>query len=87
MLNISETFLSSSKSVPADQQYFTEVEITTLDKLVRETIEWRNKLVSQQDSGPQNQAPVLTIRMIAEKIDALDREVSDLIFMNLLSEI
>lgn len=76
MLNISIGFLESSKSVPADQQYFTEVEVRTLEKLVTETIEWRNKNVAQQDATPPNQTPVLTVRMLAEKIDAMDREVS-----------
>jgi hypoxia up-regulated 1 len=75
MLNISIGFLESSKLLPEDQQYFTEVEVKTLDKLVKETLEWRAKHLDEQEATPLSQAPVLTVRMIAEKIDSLDREV------------
>lgn len=77
MLNISMGFLDSSKGVPEDQQVFTEVELTTLEKLVQETYMWREKKLDDQGKTPLNQAPVLTVRQIAEKIDALDREVSN----------
>lgn len=75
MLNISMTFLDTSKNIPEDQQYFTEVELTTLEKLVKETLKWRNEKLAAQEKTPLTQAPVLTVRMIAEKLDALDREV------------
>ncbi|CAG7836274.1 unnamed protein product [Allacma fusca] len=75
MINISQGFLESSKNVPEDQQYFTEVEVTTLDKLLTETLEWRDKKLKEQEKTPLTQAPALTVRMIAEKLDALDREV------------
>ena len=77
MVNISQTFLDSSKGLPEDQQFFTEVEVTTLDKLLTETLEWREKKLKEQEATPLTKAPVLTIRMIADKIDALDREVSE----------
>lgn len=76
MLNISMGFMENSKGLPEDQQVFTEVELTTLEKLVGETFAWREKKLAEQQSTPLNQAPVLTVRQIAEKIDALDREVS-----------
>ncbi|ODN03799.1 Hypoxia up-regulated protein 1 [Orchesella cincta] len=75
MLNISMGFLESSKSLPEDEQMFTEVEITTLEKLVQETFAWRLKKLEDQGKTALNVAPVLTVRQIAEKIDALDREV------------
>ena len=75
MLNISMTFLDTSKNIPEDQQYFTEVELSTLEKLVKETLQWRNEKLAAQEKTPLTQAPVLTVRMIAEKLDALDREV------------
>jgi len=75
MLNISVGFLESSKLVPEDQQYFTEVELTTLDKLVKETLSWRNQQLELQEQTALSVAPVLTVRMLAEKIDSLDREV------------
>jgi len=76
MLNISTTFLDGSKKLPADLQYFTEVEVTTLDKAVKETLEWKEKLLAEQAATPLSQAPVLTVRSIAEKINTLDREVN-----------
>lgn len=75
MLNISGGFLDSSKSLPADDQLFTEVELTTLEKLVTETLTWRTAKLKEQEKTPLSVHPVLTVRSIAEKIDALDREV------------
>jgi len=75
MINISIGFLDSSKDLSEDQQFFTEVELTTLEKLVTESVAWRDNKLEEQQKTPLTQAPVLTIRMIAEKIDALDREV------------
>jgi hypoxia up-regulated 1 len=75
MINISKGFLDSSKNVPEDQQYFTDVEVATLDKLLTETLEWRAKKLKEQEQTPLTKTPALTVRMIAEKLDALDREV------------
>jgi len=75
MLNISIGFLESSKSLPEDQQYFTEVELTSLEKIVSETLEWRVKKLDEQSGTPLHQAPALSVRMIADRIDSLDREV------------
>lgn len=75
MVNISMGFLEKSKSLPEDEQLFTEVELSTLEKLVTETVTWREKKVKEQDATPFSSPPVLTVRSIAEKIDALDREV------------
>lgn len=75
MLNISMGFLESSKSMSQDEQVFTEVELSTLEKLVQETFTWREKKIEEQSKTPLNQAPVLTVRQIAEKIDLMDREV------------
>lgn len=75
MLNISMGFLEASKGAPEEDQLFTEVELTTLEKLVQETYTWREKKLEEQGATALNLAPVLTVRQIAEKIDALDREV------------
>jgi hypoxia up-regulated 1 len=75
MVNISMGFLESSKVLPADEQLFTEVELTTLEKLVTETVTWREKKLKEQEKLALSDPPILTVRSIAEKIDALDREV------------
>jgi len=84
MLNISMGFLDSSKMLPEDEQYFTEVELSTLEKLVTETLEWRVNKLTEQETTPLSETPALTIRMIAEKIDALDREVVFLISYSIM---
>lgn len=80
MLNISVSFLEGSKLLPEDMQYFTEVELKTLEKAVKETLEWREKQLDLQASTPLSQTPPLTVRSIAEKIDTLDREVIYFVF-------
>lgn len=76
MLNISMGFLDTSKSLSPEEQLFTEVELTTLEKLVTETFTWRETKLKEQENIPLSTMPTLTVRSIAEKIDALDREVS-----------
>jgi len=75
MVNISMGFLESSKIMSPDEQLFSETELTTLEKLVTETVTWREKKLKEQESIALSDPPILTVRSIAEKIDALDREV------------
>jgi hypoxia up-regulated 1 len=79
MLNISTLFLNSAKSMSSDQQIFTDVEISTLDKLVTGTGKWITESEEAQEKLPLNVAPKITIKQIAEKIGALDREVKYLV--------
>lgn len=76
MLNISMNFLDNSKKVPEDEQLFTSIELSTLEKLVKETKQWRETKLKEQEGTPLSSPPILTVRSIAEKIDALDREVT-----------
>lgn len=82
-LNDSNLFIESAKnltkSVNPDKDVFTDVEIETLKKAVTETVEWRDKLVLEQSKLKKSDPVTLTVKMISEKITALDREVKYLI--------
>lgn len=75
MLNISEMFYSGATNVSEEDQIFTEVELTTLNKLIVETKTWIVSTSEEQDKLAKNVAPKLTLKSIAEKIALLDREV------------
>lgn len=79
MINISTLFLKNAQKVPKEDQIFTEVEINTLEKLINETEQWKNHSMKEQENTPFNENPKLTIKSIAEKIAALDREVKYLL--------
>ncbi|XP_023232799.1 hypoxia up-regulated protein 1-like [Centruroides sculpturatus] len=79
MINISTIFLKNAQKVPKEEQIFTDVEITTLEKLISETEQWKNNSVKEQENTPLYENPKLTIKSIAEKIAALDREVKYLL--------
>ena len=79
MLNISMLFLNSAKNLSADQQIFTDVEISTLDKLVTETNSWLNNSLDVQNKQAASAPLKLTTKQIAEKLSALDREVKYLV--------
>ncbi|XP_067678637.1 hypoxia up-regulated protein 1-like isoform X2 [Haliotis asinina] len=80
MLNHSVHFLKSVKNLSnTDDPIFTEVEVTTLDTLINNTLEWRNTNLKEQQKLKDHENPTLLVEDIALKIQALDREVKYLI--------
>ena len=83
MLNGSSNFLESAKNLTKsnnpDKDVFTEVEINTLEKIIRETNEWMIKEIEEQDKLKKSDSVRLTINALSEKMAALDREVKYLV--------
>ncbi|KAM8834939.1 hypoxia up-regulated protein 1 [Synchiropus picturatus] len=79
MLNTSSYFLKSAKLIPEDDQIFTEVELTMLEKVINETTTWKNETVAQQDKLSPTERPVLLSKEIEAKLSLLDREVNYLL--------
>jgi len=59
-----------------EEAIFTTVEIDVLDKLISETKEWSTKMVAEQEQLALSAPPVLTIRLLVDKMSALEREVN-----------
>ena len=80
MLNVSSIFLENMKNLTSiGQAIFTDVEITTLEKLITETSLWLSESTEKQDKQPLSETVVLTVAQVLEKTSALDREVKYLI--------
>lgn len=83
MLNGSRNFLESAKNltkaVNPDKDVFTDVEIETLQKLIKETEDWRDKQVDEQKKVKKSDPVKLTVKAISEKMSLLDREVKYLV--------
>lgn len=80
MLNHSEFFLVSVRNLSlGEDPMFTEVEATTLDKLINETYQWLDTMTKDQNITPLTEKPKLLVDDIAMKYQALDREVKYLI--------
>lgn len=83
MLNHSSHFLITAKNLTkttnAEKDVFTDVEVETLEKLVTETTEWRDKIVKEQDKTPKNEPVKLSVKMLMDKMAGLDREVKYLV--------
>ncbi|XP_055797622.1 hypoxia up-regulated protein 1 [Salvelinus fontinalis] len=75
LLNHSSFFLRSIKLTPEDDQIFTEVELKTLDRVINETITWKNDTVAEQEKRSPTERPVLLAKDIESKLSLLDREV------------
>lgn len=86
-LNGSRGFLLTIKNMtaaqpPADPEeppVFTLVEIETLERVINETEEWKDKMVAEQDKTPLTEPPKLTVKALVEKMALLDREVKYLV--------
>lgn len=80
MLNHSEFFLVSVRNLSlGEDPMFTEVEATTLEKLINETYQWLDTMTKDQNITPLTEKPKLLVDDIAMKYQALDREVKYLI--------
>uniref|UniRef100_A0A182K425 Hypoxia up-regulated protein 1 n=1 Tax=Anopheles christyi TaxID=43041 RepID=A0A182K425_9DIPT len=83
MINGSEGFLRSARNLTKDtnpeKDVFTAVEIETLEKAIRSTIEWRDTEVAEQEKLARNAPVRLTVKDITDRMGMLDREVKYLV--------
>ncbi|EHB08794.1 Hypoxia up-regulated protein 1 [Heterocephalus glaber] len=79
LLNHSSIFLKGARLLPEMDQIFTEVEMTTLEKVINETWAWKNATVAEQAKLLATEKPVLLSKDIEAKMMALDREVQYLL--------
>uniref|UniRef100_A0A8C1W8F4 Hypoxia up-regulated protein 1 n=1 Tax=Cyprinus carpio TaxID=7962 RepID=A0A8C1W8F4_CYPCA len=79
MLNHSTIFLKSARLIPESDQIFTEVELKTLERVINETMTWKNETVAEQDKLSPTEKPVLLSKDIEAKLSLLDREVNYLL--------
>ncbi|XP_014255771.1 hypoxia up-regulated protein 1 isoform X2 [Cimex lectularius] len=85
MLNVSQGFLMTIKNVTSQQadtpegSVFTQVEIDGLEKMIKETLDWKEKAVLEQNSQPLSEHPKLTLKLIGEKMALLDQMVKYLV--------
>lgn len=62
-----------------EKDVFTQVEINTLERVIKETIEWEQTEVSEQEKMARNEPVRLTVKDITDKMALLDREVKYLV--------
>lgn len=83
MLNSSTYFLNTAKnltkSTNPEKDVFTDIEIETLDNLIKETVQWKTKMIEDQNKIKKSEPVILTVKSITEKMSALDREVKYLV--------
>ncbi|KAK6642072.1 hypothetical protein RUM44_013795 [Polyplax serrata] len=85
MLNGSEHFLNTIRTKTketldrGDEAIFTDVEMNSLEKIIKETEEWKSINEIEQSKLPLSSPPKLTIKSITDKMAALDREVKYLV--------
>lgn len=79
MLNTSSYFLRGARLIPEDDQIFTEVELSTLEKVINETATWKNETLAEQEKRSAKERPVLLSKDIESKLTLLDREVNYLL--------
>ncbi|XP_036049274.1 hypoxia up-regulated protein 1 isoform X1 [Onychomys torridus] len=79
LLNHSSIFLKGARLIPEMDQIFTEVEMTTLEKVINDTWAWKNATMAEQAKLPATEKPVLLSKDIEAKMMALDREVQYLL--------
>ncbi|XP_043935379.1 hypoxia up-regulated protein 1 [Protopterus annectens] len=79
LLNHSTFFLRGARMLPEDDQFFTEIELTTLEKVINETTTWKNETVTQQNKLSPTEMPILLSKDIELKLGLLDREVKYLL--------
>nr|CAI5820019.1 unnamed protein product [Callosobruchus analis] len=83
MLNYSSNFLNNAKNLTKkfnpQKDVYTDVEIETLHKLIVDTKQWKEKSVKEQDKLEKSDPIKLTVKMLMDKMAALDREVKYLV--------
>ncbi|XP_064029093.1 hypoxia up-regulated protein 1 isoform X2 [Pogoniulus pusillus] len=79
LLNHSTIFLKGARMIPESDQIFTEVELSTLEKAINETMIWKNETLAEQSKLAPTEKPILLSKDVELKIAALDREVQYLL--------
>lgn len=83
MLNQSTHFLNTAKNLTkttnTEKDVFTDEEVAVLEKLIVDTTEWRDKMVKEQEKLKNYEPVKLTIKLLTDKMQALDREVKYLV--------
>ncbi|XP_066245009.1 hypoxia up-regulated protein 1 [Euwallacea similis] len=83
MLNHSSVFLKTAKnfteSLNPENFVFKDSEVDVLDKLINTTTEWRDKMIKEQEAVKAFESPKLSVKMLMDKMAALDREVKYLV--------
>ncbi|KAL1506385.1 hypothetical protein ABEB36_005758 [Hypothenemus hampei] len=83
MLNHSSVFFKTAKNFTEsnnpDNFVFKDSEVETLEKLIADTNEWADKLEKEQSVLKKSEHPKLTVKMLMDKMAALDREVKYLV--------
>uniref|UniRef100_A0A669EFS2 Hypoxia up-regulated protein 1 n=1 Tax=Oreochromis niloticus TaxID=8128 RepID=A0A669EFS2_ORENI len=76
LLNSSSFFLKSARLIPEDDQIFTDVELNMLEKVINETMMWKNETTAEQEKRSPKERPVLLSKDIESKRTLLEREVN-----------
>uniref|UniRef100_A0A671S8Y1 Hypoxia up-regulated protein 1 n=1 Tax=Sinocyclocheilus anshuiensis TaxID=1608454 RepID=A0A671S8Y1_9TELE len=63
ILNHSTIFLKSVRLIPESDQIFTEVELKTLERVINETMTWKNETVAEQDKLSPTEKPKMQRRL------------------------
>ncbi|XP_059400263.1 hypoxia up-regulated protein 1-like [Carassius carassius] len=79
MLNHSTIFLKSVRLIPEADQIFTEVELKMLERVINESMTWKNETVAEQEKLSPTEKPVLLSKDIEAKRSLLEREVNYLL--------
>lgn len=79
IVNYTEFFLDGMKNLTGEDKPFTEVEYTTLEKLIATTKEWNSTMHEEQKKVALHEKPKILVEDIARKISDLDREVKYLL--------
>lgn len=78
-VNVSNTFMLKIRSSPPDEKYLEDDDLDALDAMLQENAAWLDRKLAEQEKVPLHQAPVVTLKNIAEKMAVLDKEVKVLI--------
>ncbi|KAK5859282.1 hypothetical protein PBY51_003361 [Eleginops maclovinus] len=78
-LNTSSFFLRTAKQIPEDDQIFTEVELNMLEKVINETMTWKNETEAEQEKRSPKERPVLLSKDLESKVSLLERELNYLL--------
>lgn len=83
MISGAEGFLDKARNFTkesnTEKDVFTQVEIDTLERVIKETVEWQKTEVVEQNKLARNVAVRLTVKDLTDKMALLDREVKYLV--------
>ena len=74
-MNRSSEFLQHARGSAEGQAWFTSGELQHLDDLIVDTQTWLEEAEETQASLAESEDPSLSLQLIAEKIDSMEREV------------